>query len=218
VRRTLLSVAVALAGAAAITVSGWSLEAAALPAPAHADRVAADASTWLHDYRLVVDVFHVDHRRVKGACLRGWFPDPNGVKTQASLLSLRSGPVFRLSGRRRVVLRAGKRDRRLHLRLLALAGCSGTLSRFFAAAAQSGGDLSAERSYAANQPAIALKLDRGKHEHFTLYVSPSTFQPLVVIVERDHRAATARLYLNRITPRLLRRFRFPLQHARTLEP
>jgi hypothetical protein len=218
VRKTLLSVAVGLAGAAAVAASGWALQAAALPPPAHAERVAADASAWLHDYRLVVDVFHVDHRRVKGACLRGWFPNPRGQKTQASLLSFRSGPVLRLSGRRRVVLWAGKRDRHLHVRLLALAGCSGKLSRVLAAAAQSGGDLSTERSFAANQPAIALKLDRGKREHLTVYVSPSTFRPLVVIVESDHHVATARLYLNRITPRLLRRFRFPLQRARRLEP
>lgn len=213
-RETLLTVAVGLAGAAAVAGSGWGLQAAALPPPAHAGRIAADASAWLHDYRLVVDVFHIDHRRMKGACLRGWFPDRSGAKTQASLLSLRAGPLLRVSGRS-VVLWAGARGRNLHVRLLALAGCSGKLSRILATAAQSGGELSTERSYAANEPAIALKLDRGKHEHLTVYVSPAGFRPLVVIVERDHHTATARLYLNRITAHLLRRFRFPLQHTRS---
>jgi hypothetical protein len=209
VRRTLLSAAAGLAGAAAVTASGWALQAAALPPPEHADRIAADASAWLHDYRLVVDVFHVDHRRLKGACLRGWFPSRTGVKTQASLLSLRAGPVFRLSGRQRSVLERGPETRGEHTRLLALAGCSGPLARALAAAAQSGWDLSVERGFAANQPAVKLKLGRGRHEHIAVYVSPSTYRPLVAIVVRKQRAVTARIYLNRITPRLLHRFRFP---------
>src|SRR5262249_56901862 len=70
VRRALLSVAVGLAGAACVTASGWALPAAALPPPTPAARVAAEASAWFHDYRLVVDVFHFHHRRMTGACLR----------------------------------------------------------------------------------------------------------------------------------------------------
>jgi hypothetical protein len=217
VRRTLTSVAVAFAGAAAVIAVGWALQAAALPPPAHADRVAADASAWLHDYRLVVDVSHVDHRRMNGACLRGWFPSPNGVKSRSSLLSLRSGPTFRLSGRQGVSLEAGRRDRGIPVELMALAGCSGKLARVLAGAAQSSGHLRVERSYAANQPTVALKMDRSHDEHLTVYVSPRTFRPIVAIVESDGRAATARLFLNRIRPRVLLRFRLP-QVSRTPSP
>jgi hypothetical protein len=195
VRRALLSVAVALAGAAGVTVSGWALQAAALPPPVPADRVAADASVWLHEYRLVVDVFHVDHRRMKGACLRGWFPFPNRSIRRASRLSLKSGPVPHLS--------------RLTRDSLALGGCSGKLLSFIAIAAQSGDRLTTERSYAAGRPAIALELDRGREERLTLYVSPRTYKPLVAFVALDGEEATARLYLHRITPHLLRRFRLP---------
>lgn len=208
-RRTLTSVAVALAGAALVTAGGWSLQAAALPPPERADRVAADASAWLHYYRLVVDVFHVRHHRLKGACLRGWFPDAEGVKTQASLLSLGSRPTVRVAGRRGVSREAGYRARRLPVRLLALVGCSGKLAQILAAAAQSGRSLHVERSYAANQPAVALTVAGTHDERLTLYVSPTTFRPLVAIAEREGRAATARLYLNRIEPRTLQRFRFP---------
>src|SRR5579859_4329501 len=213
VRRTLTSVAVALAGAAAVTAGGWSLQAAALPPPARADRVAADASAWLHDYRLVIDVFHVHHHRFKGACLRGWFPG-RGRKTQASLLSLGAGPIVRVSSRWNASLKTGDRKRRLPVGLLALVGCSGKLSRVLAAAAQSGGDLGVERSYAANQPAIALTATRAHDERLTLYVSPRTHRPIVAIVERDGHAATARLYLNRVRPRTLLRFRFPPRSGR----
>ena len=97
-RRALLSVVVALAGAAGVTASGWALEATALPPPKPAAFVAADASVWLLEHRLAIDVFHFEHRRFKGACLRGWFRARNGTKTQASLLSFRAGPILRLSG------------------------------------------------------------------------------------------------------------------------
>lgn len=213
-RRTLTSAAVALAGAAAVTAGGWALQAAALPPPAHADRVAADASAWLHDYRLVVDTFHVDHRRLTGACLRGWFPSPEGAKTRMSLLSVGPGKIFRLPGGRRVSTQAGELVRSAPVGLMALAGCSAKLSAVLAAAAQYDRDLRVERSYAANRPTLALKLDRRRDERLTLYVSPKTYLPIVAIVERDGHTATARLYLNRITPRLLSRFRFPPENGR----
>jgi hypothetical protein len=190
VRRALLSVAIGLAGAAGVAASGWALQAAALPPPTPAARVAADASVWLHEYRLVVDVFHVDHGRIKGACLRGWFRTPHHGKRRGSLLSLRSGP---------------RHHRRLD-RLLASAGCSGKLAPRLAAAAQSGSDIDASRAYAANQPAIELKLKRFRHERLTLYVSPRTYRPLVAIVALHGREATARLFLNRARPSLLAHF------------
>ena len=189
-----------------MTASGWALQSASLTPPEPADRVAANASAWLYQYRMVVDVFHFDHRRKKGACLRGWFPGPNGKKTRASLLSLRRGPVLRVSDNRRLSLAVERRGRHVPGRILALAGCSGELLRVLAAAAQSGGHLTTERSYAANQPTIALELKHGKKERLTLYVSPRLYRPLVAIVATDGHEATARLYLSRAKPHLLARF------------
>jgi hypothetical protein len=197
VRRALLSVVIGLAGAACVTASGWAIQAGALPPPTPAARVAADASVWLHEYRLVVDVFHVDHRRFKGACLRGWFRTPHHGKKRGSLLALRS------------VLR----HRRL-VRLLASAGCSGKLAPRLAGAAQSGSDIDASRGYAANQPAIELKLPPVRDERLTLYVSPRTYRPLVAIVAHHGLEATARLFLNRARPTLLARFHLPRDVAR----
>jgi len=62
VLRALLSVAVGLAGAAGVAASGWAIQAAALPPPTPAARVAADASTWFHEHRFIVDVFHFEAR------------------------------------------------------------------------------------------------------------------------------------------------------------
>lgn len=188
--------------------SAWALQAAALPPPNPAARIAADASAWFHEYRLAVDVFHFDNRRVKGACVRGWIKRRNGGKVRASLLSFDAGPILRLSGKRHVSVVAARRRRRFPPGLLAAdAGCSRMLARTLATAAQSGGHLTTERSYAANRPAVALELQRGREERLTLYVSPRTDRPLVAFVDLDRRQITARIYLQRATRRMLARFR-----------
>lgn len=204
VRRALLSVAVALAGAASVTASGWALQAVALPPPTSATRVAADASAWFHEHRLVVDVFHVDRRRLEGACLRGWFPRPHRPKARASLLSLGAGPL-RVPERRHPWIAAGLRSDQPG-RILALIGCSGELAPALASAAQTRDHVTTERGYAANQPAIALEVVHGKQERLTLYVSPRSYRPLVAFVDLEGRKATARLYLARMKSSLLGRF------------
>lgn len=186
----------ALAGAAVVTLTGWALQAAALPPPTPATRVAADASAWFHDYRLVVDVFHVNHRRIEGACLRGWFPRLHKPKARASMLSLGKDSLLRVRDRRHPWLAASRRGDQ-PARRLALVGCSGQLASVVAAAAQSGGRITTERSYAANQPAVALELEHGQDARLTLYVSPRSNRPLVAFVDLNGRTATSRLYLTR---------------------
>lgn len=204
-----------LAGAVAVTASGWGLQAAALPPPKPAARIAADASVWFHDYRLAVDVFHFDHRRTRGACVRGWFPRRNGTQVRASFLSLR--PLLRMSGQRTVSVIVAHRRRRFSPGLLAAdAGCTGMLSHALVAAAQSGGHLTTERAYAANRPAIALELERGKKERLTLFVSPRTERPLVSFVDLEGRKITVRIQLRRVTRRVLTRYR--LLHRVEPEP
>jgi hypothetical protein len=206
VRGALVSVVVALAGAAGVTASAWALQAAALPPPKPAVLVAADASAWFHDYRLAVDVFHFDHRKLEGACVRGWYGRRGRAKVHSSVLSFTAGPTLRFSARRRVAVVAGRRGSRFPPgRLAADAGCSRALARALATVAQSGGRLTMERSYAANRPAAALELQRGE-ERLTLYVSPRTDRPLVAFVDRDGRVITARIYLQRATRARLGRF------------
>lgn len=204
VRRALLSVAVALAGAACVTASGWALQAAALPPPGPATRVAADASAWFHEHRFTVDVFHVDHRRTKGACLRGWFPRPHKPKARASLLALGAAPLL-VPERRHPWLSAGRRSDQ-PARIMAFVGCSGELAPVLGMAAQNGDRLTTERGYAANQPAIALEVAHGREARLTLYVSPRSYQPLVAFVDLEGRQATARLYPARVTSSVLSRF------------
>ena len=205
-RRALLSVAVGLAGAAGVTGSGWALQAGALPPPTSAARVAADASAWLHEYRLVVDVFHSDHRRTSGACLRGWFGRAHGHTARASVLSLEAGPILRTLPKRRVGVVSGHPDRFLPGALAMAAGCSRELASTLARAAQAGAHMTVSRAFAANRPAVALKVSPGNDKRLTIYVSPRTDKPLVAIVALADHEATARLYLSHIDRRLLAHF------------
>jgi hypothetical protein len=189
-----------------VIASGWALQAAALPPPRPAARIAADASVWFHDYGLAVDVFHFDHRRSKGACLRSWSLR-RGRKVRASLLSFQAGPILRVSGAKHVSVVAPPRRRGSPPGLLAAeAGCSRTLARTLAAFAQGSGHLTTERAYAANRPAVALELQRGREGRVTLYVSPRTDRPLVAFVDLDRRHITARIYLQRVRRHVLRQF------------
>ena len=205
VRRALLSVATAFAGAVAVTAGGWALQAAALPAPRPAAQIAADASVWLHEYRFVVDVFHFRHRRLSGACIRTWARQRDGRQIHASVLSLGPRSIVRVTGKGALSPLEGR-----HLfppgLLAADAGCSGRLSGVLAAAAQNGGHLTMERSYAAGQPAVALELQPGRKKRLTVFVSPRTDRPLVVFVDLGGRDITARIYLERATSRALARF------------
>lgn len=197
--------------------SGWALQAGALPPPRPAARIAADASEWFQGYRLAVDVFHFGHRRVKGACIRGWLRRRNGGETRGSLLAFSAGPILRVSGKQHVsVVVAPPRRRRFPPGLLAAdAGCTRTLARTLAAAAQNAAHIT-ERAFAANRPAIALELERGKRERLTLLVSPRKDRPLVAFVDLGTRKITARIYLQRVTRKVLARFR--LLHRIMPEP
>jgi hypothetical protein len=197
-----VSVAVAFAGAAGVIASGWALQAAALPAPKPAARIAADTSVWFREYRLAFDVFHFHHRRIKGACVSTWFRRPDERKVRTSLLSFSSGPVFRVYSRRRISVVAARRRRRFPpAQLAADAGCSRLLAGALAAAAQNAGHLTTERSYAANRAAIALELRLGRRERLTIFVSPRTDRPLVAFVDLEQRQITARIYLQRVMHR-----------------
>ena len=188
--------------------SGWTLQAAALPSPKPAAQVAAAASTWFHEYRLAVDVFHFHHRRIRGACVSSWTGRRDEGKVRASLLSFGSGPILSVSGKRRVsVVKARGRHGFPPGLLAADAGCTRMLSRVLTAAAQNGGHITTERSYAANRPGVALELQPNRRERLTIFVSPRTDRPLVAFVDLDRRAITARIYLQRAKRGALAHFR-----------
>jgi hypothetical protein len=208
VRRTLLSVVVGLAGAGAVASAAWSLQTVALPPPARADRVVADVAQWLDRYRLAVDIFHLDGRRATGLCLRGSFRLGDIRVGHASVLDFTRGPVVLVYRRHGSDVISGRNEQRLPVKLAAKVGCSYELLVQLGTVAQASHRVRAEHAYAAGQAAIALHLPSLRDERLTLYVSPTTYRPLVAIARVDGREATARLFLTRVTRGLLARFRF----------
>ena len=215
-----MSFAVCLAGAGTVAAGGWSLEAIVLPAPARADRMAADVSAWLRDYRYSIDVFHVHGQRLRGTCLRGWYPQPRVRHlVPGSLLALRGGPVVvDTGGRRYLHFVSGRQRRDLPVFLAVAAGCTSSLSRLLYAAVEGNAHLGVERSYAAGQAAFALRVSRVHDERLTIYVSPRGYRPLVVVAAVGGRVATARIYLARATPRVRSRYRRLLLTGEAREP
>src|SRR5579864_2394197 len=63
-----------------------------------------------------------------------------------------------------------------------------------------------EVARAANRPAVALELHL-HHERLTLYLSPRTYRPLVVLGAVGGEIASARIYLTRLTYSRLAQFR-----------
>jgi hypothetical protein len=208
-RRALLSVVVCCAGAAAVSAAGWALQTVTLPRPARADRIAADASVWLHDYPYSIDIFRSGGRRVRATCLRGWYPRGHGRRrVRGSLLSLDGGLVAVETGGRRYVRFISGRQRSALPAFLAVAtGCTSSLGDALYTALQRDVNLRVERAYAAHQPALALRVPQVHGERLTIYVSARQHRPLVVDSTVDGRAATARIYLAPVTRRLMSRDR-----------
>jgi hypothetical protein len=211
VRRALLSVVVGLTGAVVLAGAGWALQDVALAQPARADRVAADAAAWLRYYRLSIDVYHSDHHSIRGACLRGvYWTRRHGHwhRALASLSELAGGPVVLGTWKKHSTAHvSGRRRPGLPPLLTVAAGCTEAVANELDAAAQSGLRLRIERAYAANQPALALRLPRLRHVRLTVYLSPWDYRPLVVVAVGGGEVATARLYPAPATPARLEQFR-----------
>lgn len=202
VRRSLLSFIIGLAGVAVLAGAGWAVQDVGLPRPAPADRIAADAEAWLNYHRFSIDIFHSDDRRFRGACLRGWYPHLRGHLARGSLLAFTGGHVALATAKGRVEFASGRSRSEFPASLAVASGCTASLANELNAATQSGLRLDVDRSYAANQPALALRLPRIRDERLVLFVSPRNYKPLVTVLALDGRIASARLYLGRATPTL----------------
>lgn len=207
VRRSLLSVIIGLAGVAVLIGAGWAVQDVGLPRPAPADRVAADAEAWLNYHRFSIAIFHSDDRRFRGACLRGWYPHLRGRQARGSLITFTGGHVALATAKGRVQFASGRRWSEFPASLAVASGCTASLANELNAATQSGLRLDVDRAYAANQPALTLRLPRIRDERLVLYVSPRGYKPLVTIVHRDGHTASARLYLTRATASRAAEFR-----------
>lgn len=198
-----LLVAAAVAGAA--LGGGWVLEAAALPPPARADRIAADAAAWLLRYRVSSSTYHLGRRSGTALCRHGWFPTREGRLGRGSLLLLDGRTeLLSLGGPPRVLGPRLPGD--LPVRLaLALGGCTADLGDELAGAAQNNRLPRVERAYVADRPAIALRLPRAGRARLTLYVSAASYRPVAVSASFGRHSGSARIRLVHASPALLAR-------------
>jgi hypothetical protein len=109
------------------------------------------------------------------------------------------GQVALVTGKHRVRRLYGHYRADIPAFLAGAIGCTGSLQKAIAVAVQSDRQVTIERAFAANQPAIALEF-RLKDERLVLYVSPRVYRPLVVVGSVAGRIATARIYLAALTP------------------
>lgn len=206
-RTRLLSLGVGLLGAAGLVGIAWGAQLVALPAPAHADRIAADAARWLDDYRMSVAVFHTGGHRVEALCVHGAPADRHGERSKSSFLVLAPGQTLHITEKHddeRVTDLAGRTNE--PGLLAANAACTHELLAQIGAATRAAVAIDASPAVVAGQPAVALRLSRIRHERLTLYVAPTTYRPLAASVLIDGRRLTALLQLRRLDRTVLARF------------
>ena len=197
----------AAAVAAAVLGVGWTLQAAALPAPERADLVVARAAAWVSRYRFVESAFAIRGGPASRAqCLQGWF-STGGRRSQrgAKLHFGRHATVLALEGRTLEVLGVANGERlRLAVVQLELAGCPRLLSHTIATALQSSG-VRIERATVGDRPAIAfgVALRRGRLE---VYVTPRTYRPIALSLTEGRFSGHSRIRLTHLTPALLTAF------------
>jgi hypothetical protein len=199
--------AAAAVGAAVLGV-GWTVQAAALPAPERADLIAARTASWLSRYRFVESAFSVGGGpAVHAQCMQGWFSaGRRGLQPGSVLHFGRSAAVVALEGRTLEVLGMAHRERpRLAVVQLELAGCPRLLARTIAAALQSPPGIRIERATVAERPAIAftVTVKRGRLE---VYVTPRTYRPIALSLTAGRFTGRSRIRLTRLTPALLAAF------------
>lgn len=205
VRSGLTTLLVACWIAVGALVAAWSVEAAGLPAPEHADLVGARTTGWLMRYRYAESTIHIRHLpTLRGRCLQGWFPGPYGRERRGTLLSLSNGETLLAIPSHRVVVDGARRSQPSALSLieLQLAGCPRILGRRLARVVQSDLRLHALRAFVDGGPAVALRMSRS-HPRLTLYVRPLTDEIVGVSATGRRYSGRSAVRLTRLTPGVL---------------
>jgi hypothetical protein len=175
----------------AVAASAFSLEAAGLRPPPHANRVAARAAEWLLGYRYVTSRVDVGGRTIEGRCFHGWF---DGRRRRGTLLALSNGGSVRTVGSRRIV--ATHAYARSALGALELAGCTYVLGPRLAALAEFDGGVRLKPAWLGGRHVLAVHLHR-----LIVLVAPRSDRPVGVLLH----GLKSRLRLRALTPSLSRR-------------
>jgi hypothetical protein len=172
-RQTAMTMLVAVAVTGGVLVAGWSLQAAALPAPERGDEAAISALTLLSRYHSVSSTLEIDNGPVvRARCQEGWFPVEGGIAR---------GTMLVLNDRSRIFTESDGHITPRMLVELELAGCPRVLPPRLEALVQAGDSTHTTRAWSAGSPALAVHVHARRAE-FTLYVAPKRDVPLALDV------------------------------------
>jgi hypothetical protein len=208
VRSALVTLLVAATVGAAVLGAGWTVQAAALPAPDRADLIVARAAGWLSGYRYVESVFAVGGRRaVRAQCLQTWVPANGGGLQRGTVLHFgRTGTIVVPDGG---VLQirgvAHGEPSPLAVAQLQLAGCPSRLGHMIEAFTQSLPDVHIKRVTVADRPAIGFTLPLGS-SRMEIYVTPRTYRPIALSLTTGRYTGHSLIRLTQLTPALQRTF------------
>jgi len=195
---------VATAVGATVLAAGWTVQAAALPAPERADLIAAHTASWFARYRFVESAYSIAGApAVRAQCLQGWFAAGRRGSRPGTVLHFgRQATIIALSGRRLEVLGVphGERPRLAMVQLL-LSGCPRLLATSVAAALNTGHGARIERADVAGHPAIAFSVPLS-FGSMLVYVTPRTYRPIALSLESPRFNGHSRIRLTRFTPAL----------------
>jgi hypothetical protein len=199
--------AAAAVGAAVLGV-GWTVQAAALPAPERAELIVARTALWLSRYRFVESAFAVGGSpAVRAQCLDGWFRAARSGSARGTTLHFgRTATIVSLQGRTLEVLGMARRERsRLAAVQLELAGCPALLASAISTDLQSPHSVRLERATVADRPAIGFDVPL-KHGGMEVYVTPRTYRPIALSLTAGRFAGRSHIRLTHLTPALLTAF------------
>lgn len=177
-----------------VGASAFGLQAAALRAPAPANRMAARAAHWLLGYRYVTSTVDVHGKTIAARCYRGWFRGTHGAREErGTLLLLSNGGSIRLHSSGLVSRGAFMAAA---IGALEVAGCPDVLGPRLAALAEFDSSIRARPAWLDGKRVVGLRVHR-----LLILVAPRTDRPVGVLLH----GVKSRLQLRSLTPSLARR-------------
>lgn len=196
-----VTLVVAAAASGAVGAVAWRLQASGLPQPRHANLVAARATAWLLQYRLVESSFRVGRGPLlHGSCLQGWFPTRFGV-LRGTVLRLDDGTSILAIRTHRVDVEGARRplSPRSILVELELAGCPRIIGPRLGELAQNRPGLRLHRATVDGEAALALRVPT-RLSRIVVYLQPGTYRPTALSVRSGPLRGHSRIRLTRLTP------------------
>lgn len=201
-RASFVTLAVALSVAGGVAGAGWAVESVTLPAPAHADRVKAEALGWfLRNHLVDTTVLAPSEGGLREQCLSGPLRALRHDGLAHASLLVRSGAPALTDALGRLPLGATARrggGYGLGLARMELAGCPAVIAAQLALVVRTK-SASVTPSRSGGKPVLAIQA-APPPSLVTVYVRTRTFEPVAITVLRPGFAGRSRIVLRPPAP------------------